>query len=671
MNEAKKLDATPGGRKPVTVLLVEDNPGDALLIRFMLNKAGDSRVVLERVERLADALTRLEKGDISVVLLDLSLPDSQGLDTFSRVYKRAPHIPILVLTGHDDESIAVRAVTQGAQDYLVKGQVDGPVLLRAMLHALERKRIMEALRENEQRFKLLIESTSDYIYTVTVANGVPTTTVHGPGCVAVTGYAPRDYERDLTLWFRMIHEKDRAAVLADAAQAVAGLPTKPLEHRILHHDGSVRWVKHTSVPRRNDRGEVVEVDGIISDITARRAAEDLLRDSEALHHSLVEVLPQNIFRKNLAGEFTFVNSRFCKELGKPAAEILGRTDFDFYPRDLAATYRADDERVIKSGEMFEQVEEHLTPTGERQFVQVVKIPLADAQQRIIGLQGIFWDITRQKRAEEDLRRTADARLTANVELKNAQMQLIQAEKLLSVAGLAAGVAHEVKNPLAVISFGVEFLNQQSLARDPDLAGVLKDMTDAVERASAVIGGLLDYSREKDLELREESLVAVARRALVLVRHELTARSIDVAEQFPENLPALQIDRGKIEQVLVNLYMNAIHAMPKFGTLSVRAYQKILTADEAEINPGLRGWNRIRVGDPLVVVEIDDTGAGIPEDKLSRIFDPFFTTKPTGEGTGLGLCVVSKILELHGAMISIRNRPEGGARAKIFFRAPRT
>lgn len=670
MNEAKPREAPPPGGSPVNVLLVEDNPGDALLIRVMMTKAGNSRFAMERAERLGDALTRLDKGGIGVVLLDLSLPDSQGLETFSRLYQRAPHIPILVLTGHDDESIAVRAVNLGAQDYLVKGQVDGPVLLRSMLHALERKRITEALRENEQRYKLLIESTSDYIYTVTVVNGVPTATVHGPGCEAVTGYRPRDYECDHTLWFRMIHEADRPAVLADAKRAVDGLPTAPLEHRIVHRDGAVHWVKHTSVSRRNDRNEVVAVDGIISDITARRTAEDLLRDSEALYQSLVEVLPQNIFRKNLAGEFTFVNSRFCKELGKSAAEILDRTDLDFYPRELAATYRADDQRVITSGEMFENVEEHVSPAGERQFVQVVKIPLFDARKQIIGLQGIFWDITRQKRAEEDLRRSADALLAANLELKSAQMQLIQAEKLLSVAGLAAGVAHEVKNPLAVISFGVEFLSQQSLARDPDLAGVLKDMTDAVERAGAVIGGLLDYSREKDLELREESLVAVARRALLLVRHELTARSIDVAEQFPENLPPVQIDRGKIEQVLLNLYMNAIHAMPKFGTLSVRAYQKILSADEAEINPGLRGWDRIRVGDPLVVIEIDDTGAGIPEDKLSRIFDPFFTTKPTGEGTGLGLCVVSKILELHGAMISILNRSEGGVRAKLFFRAPR-
>ena len=651
------------------VLLVEDNPGDALLIRVMLAKVGDSQVTLERAERLSDALKRLDQGGISAVLLDLSLPDSQGLETFNRIYERAPQIPILVLTGHDDEGVAVRAVHHGAQDYLIKGQVDGPALLRGLLHALERKRILEALRENEQRYKLLIESTSDYIYTVAIHHGVAGATTHGPGCVAVTGYRPDDYARDPTLWYRMIHEEDRAAVLEDAKRAIAGLPTTPVEHRILHKDGRLRWVKHTSVSRRNERAEVIAVDGIISDITERHAAEERLRNSEALYQSLVESLPQNIFRKDLRGVFTFVNSRFCHELGKTAEQILGRTDFDFFPAELAARYRKDDERVIASQKLFESIEEHITPDGLDLYVQVVKIPLFDSSGRIIGLQGIFWDITPQKRSEEELRQSADALRAANAELQSAQMQLIQAEKMLSVSGLAAGVAHEVKNPLAVISLGVEFLSQQPFAKQEDFEPIVKDMTDAIERANFIIGGLLDFSRAKELELHDESVVEVAERALKLIGHLLSNRAIEVIRQFRNDLPAIAIDRVKIEQVFVNLFTNAVHAMPRFGSLSVRAYQKNLAEDEAELNPGLRGWDRIRAGDRVVVFEIDDTGSGIPEDKLSRIFDPFYTTKPTGEGTGLGLSVVAKILELHSAMISIRNRPEGGVRVKLFFRAP--
>ena len=668
MTEATSTPTPAPARPPLKILLVEDNPGDALLIRVMLAKVGGSQTTLERADRLSDALKRLDQGGINAVLLDLSLPDSQGLETFNRIYERTPQIPILVLTGHDDEGVAIRAVHHGAQDYLLKGQVDGPVLLRAVLHALERKRILEALRENEQRYKLLIETTSDYIYTVALQHGVAGATTHGPGCVAVTGYRPGDYARDSTLWYRMIHEDDRAAVLEDAARAVAGLPTVPVEHRILHKDGRLRWVKHTSVSRRNERGEVVAVEGIISDITERRSAEERLRNSEALYQSLVESLPQNIFRKDLHGVFTFANASFCKELGRTSDQILGRTDFDFFPRELAARYRADDERVIASQKLFESVEQHVTPEGRQLSVQVVKIPLLDSNRATIGIQGIFWDITQQKRNEEELRRAADALRAANAELKSAQMQLIQAEKMLSVAGLAAGVAHEVKNPLAVLSLGVEFLNQQPFAKHADFEAVLKDMTDAIERANLVIGGLLDFSREKELELTAESVIAVAERALKLINHLLANRSIEVIRQFQDDLPAITIDRVKIEQVFVNLFTNAVHAMPRFGTLSVRAYQKTLAEDEAELNPGLRGWDRIRTGDRVVVFEIDDTGPGIPDDKLSRVFDPFYTTKPTNEGTGLGLSVVSKILELHNAMISLRNRPEGGLRVKLFFLA---
>src|SRR5512133_310881 len=129
----------------VRVLLVEDNPGDARLIQFMLADAGGDFFDAEIVERLRDGLTRLARGGIGVVLLDLSLPDSQGLDTFAQMYAQAPHIPIIVLSGLNDTTVAVQAVHEGAQDFLVKGQVDGQLLVRAMRYAMERKRLTDQL----------------------------------------------------------------------------------------------------------------------------------------------------------------------------------------------------------------------------------------------------------------------------------------------------------------------------------------------------------------------------------------------------------------------------------------------------------------------------------------------------------------------------------------------
>ncbi len=129
----------------IRVLLIEDNPGDAHLIQMMVDEAGNDLFEIQRVEQLSEALARLAHPDIGVVLCDLSLPDSHGLETFAQLHARAPHVPIIVLSGLNDTTMAVQAVHEGAQDYLIKGQVDGQLLVRAMRYAIERKRMSEQL----------------------------------------------------------------------------------------------------------------------------------------------------------------------------------------------------------------------------------------------------------------------------------------------------------------------------------------------------------------------------------------------------------------------------------------------------------------------------------------------------------------------------------------------
>lgn len=136
--------------------------------------------------------------------------------------------------------------------------------------------------------------------------------------------------------------------------------------------------------------------------TRRKQAERALADSEAIYHSLVESLPQNIFRKDKEGKFTFANSNFCATLGIPLHDVLGKTDFDFYPEELARKYSQDDKKVIETEKPFEDVEEHQTPDGQRLYVQVVKTPAHNSKGEVIGIQGIFWDVTEHKRAEQAL-----------------------------------------------------------------------------------------------------------------------------------------------------------------------------------------------------------------------------------------------------------------------------
>jgi signal transduction histidine kinase len=261
------------------------------------------------------------------------------------------------------------------------------------------------------------------------------------------------------------------------------------------------------------------------------------------------------------------------------------------------------------------------------------------------------EVKERKEAEEDLRRT-------NERLKTAQASLMQADKMETVGRLAASVAHEVKNPLTVITMGLEYLSTDFPANgDQNVPTVLKEMQDSAWRADSIIRGLLDFSASSRWDVADEDLNSTIEKSLQLVRHDLVKNRISVNKEFAEDLPRLKLNRPKIEQVFINLFVNAAHAMPGGGTLTVRTYAQPLPAqDNASRNPVAS-----------VVAEVRDSGTGIPAEALPKIFEPFFTTKPTGVGTGLGLPVVKNIVELHGGTITMANRAEGGAMATITFK----
>lgn len=550
MNESAANANAKNVSQPTRVLLIEDCPADALLIGGLLATG----FTVTHVTDLGAGI-KAAHGPFDIVLLDLFLPDSRGLDTFTQFHSLHAELPILVMSGLDDEHFAESAVRDGAQDYLVKGQMDEVLLRRAVRYAMERKRVERALR-----------------------------------------------------------------------------------------------------------------------------------DSEAFYQSLVESLPQYIYRKDAQGRFTFANRRFCVELGRTFQEIVGHTDYDFFPAELAEKYQADDQRVMTAGKVFEAVEEHTPPGGEKEYVQVVKSPVFDAQGKIIGTQGIFWDVTARVRGEEklkkahtdlarsreDLLRTLADLQRSHSRFKEAQQQMVEMEKMQTVGQMAAGIAHEVKNPLAVIRMGMDYLTNAIDPTSNEAVGtVLKDMQDALHRADGIIMGLLDFSAPGKVDLRPWDLNSLVRSSINLVKHELKAAQITVETDLCDNLPPVLADANKIKQVFVNALTNGIHAMPEGGRLTVRTYIKKLTPEEARPSQGARQTQTFRAGERVLVTEIDDTGTGIPQDKLGRVFEPFFTTKATGKGTGLGLTVSRKIVELHEGAIQLENLSPAGARATITLRTEKT
>ncbi|MCB1099411.1 MAG: response regulator [Verrucomicrobiae bacterium] len=255
-------------------------------------------------------------------------------------------------------------------------------------------------------------------------------------------------------------------------------------------------------------------------------------------------------------------------------------------------------------------------------------------------------------------RHAIERKSAHETLKAMQMQLIQAEKLEGIGRLAAGVAHEVRNPLARVLLGIEYLQGGIEADDPNLPIVLERMASAVDRADTILRGMLDFASDRGLTLENTDVNALLTSSLLLLEHELKSKGINVAREFEEGLPTVSMDSRKMEQVIINLVMNSIHAMEGRDKreLTIKTSSEVIEGIES--NQGARTREHLRSGDRVVSISIKDTGGGIPKESLANIWDPFFTTKPTGIGTGLGLSVTRKIMDLHQGQITLVNTEDG-------------
>lgn len=277
---------------PTPLLLVEDNPDDAFLLEETLQEDFSNQFQITHVERLAEALQLLEGGEFEVVLLDLGLPDSLGLETFLRVHQRFPEVATVVLSGLDDEEFAIKAVQAGAQDYLVKGQGDHFLLVRAIRYAIERKRGEQALRESEKRYRLLAENVTDVIWTLDLNARF---TYVSPSVTRLTGFRPEEFmARPLLANFtptsQQIVEKTFRQILQELQQGkTENFSPQILELEILRKDGSSLWTESLVSLLRDDYNRPVGFVGTTRDITERKQAEEALRES---HQRLEEALDE-------------------------------------------------------------------------------------------------------------------------------------------------------------------------------------------------------------------------------------------------------------------------------------------------------------------------------------------------------------------------------------------
>src|ERR1035438_10528893 len=405
----------------LNLLLIEHDPDFARYMGEMLGQVRDLTINMQWAAGLTAGLSELQATTFEVAMLDLYVPDGAGLANIPLIRSQAPHVPIIAVGESDDEIVALEAVDAGAQDYLVKSQLTPAWLERSIRYSIGRHRMDVALLEAEEKYHSLFDHLVEGIFQTTPEGRY---LMANAALARIYGYAsPEELIQGLTdIGGRLYVEKGRRDEFIRLMQEHDTITS--FESLINRKDGSVIWISENCRAIRDARGHLLYYEGTVEDITQRRQAEENLRNSEALYHSLVETLPQNILRKDNQGRFTFANQQFCKMLGLPLEAIIGKTDFDFFPRELAEKYQRDDQRVMLTGNAYETVEENQPPGRDKMYVQLVKTPLYGADGTSIGLQGIFWDITQQRLADEKIRRINAllAQSRKELRLKNTQME---------------------------------------------------------------------------------------------------------------------------------------------------------------------------------------------------------------------------------------------------------
>ncbi len=513
-----------------------------------------------------------------------------------------------------------------------------------MEETTERRRVEEALRESEKRYKLLLGSVTDYIYTVQVQDGRSVATVHGPGCAAVTGYAPEDYAADPDLWYRMVYEPDRHAVMQQAVAILAGEASSPLEHRILHRDGSVHWVRNTSVPHYDQQGHLAAYDGLVSDITARKQAEEELQGSEARFRTLTEDAPIAISMSRL-GRVVYANPTYLRMFGFERAEELNdRPTIELFApqcRDEVmerANRRAQGLPVPRE---YEAIGRRADGSEFPMLVAVVTMQFSEGS----ALVAFITDLTGPKRVEEERRRLEE--------------QLRQAQKLESIGRLAGGVAHDFNNLLTVINGYSQLLLRDLKAGDPLRDGI-EEIHSAGERAAGLTRQLLAFSRKQVMSPRVLDLNRVVSEMQPMLAR-LLGEDVELCVELHAGAATICADRHQLEQVVMNLTVNARDSMPDGGELLIET--AVVESGEGQA----RSHPDARVG-RYVMLAVSDTGVGMDEETKNRIFEPFFTTKGIGKGTGLGLSMVQGIVAQSGGYIEVHSEEGKGTTFKIYLPA---
>ncbi|HEY5041380.1 MAG TPA: SpoIIE family protein phosphatase [Verrucomicrobiae bacterium] len=406
--------------EPLKILLITGDEAFSRRVGELLRSpAGETDLTVEPSTDAGLAMQATNK--FHAVIFEIPQANAAALFQITMFTTKAARLPMLVIGPDKDETFLPEAIYSGAQDYLGRDQMTA-AMLRHAVHC--------SIARHEQRLALIEEKENYYGIFDHLVEGIFRTTVDGHYQLANIALARiYGYDSPVELMANIKDIANRLYVEPNRREEFVRLMQENdtlsgFESKIFRKDGSIIWIAENCRAVRDGQGKLLYYEGTVEDITQQRQMEEALQRSESLYHSLVETMPQGVFRRDRQGRFTFANQPYCKHIGRRLADIIGRTDFDFFSKEAAEKYWRDDLALMESGRTMEITEE-TQPVGasEKVYLHVIKTPLCDESGKVIGLQGMFWDITEKIRAEDQIRRTTAelARSREELQAKNSLM----------------------------------------------------------------------------------------------------------------------------------------------------------------------------------------------------------------------------------------------------------
>jgi PAS domain S-box-containing protein len=500
----------------------------------------------------------------------------------------------------------------------------------------ERKQAEEKLRDSEENFRRLVETTAAVIWQADSDNWV--FTYVGPQATKLLGYPVEHwYEKDF--WVSHIHPDDREQAVNTCLTLSQSAKDFTFEYRMIKASGEIVWIHDIVNCQYQNSTQKSQLRGLMLDISARKQAEDAVKSERQFLRQVIDIDPNFIFVKDREGRFTLANKAVADAYGTTVDNLIGRTDADFNPNQSEVeSFRQADLEVIDTLQERFIPEERISNGGGRvRWLQTVKRPIIESDGSAKQVLGVSTDITLRKKTE--------------VQLREQRVELAHVARISTMGELSASLAHELNQPLTAILSNAQAALRFLSSKPADIEEVHEILQDIVEdnrRAGEVIRRMRALVKKEGIEFASLDFTGLIREVVALVHSDAILQNTKISLRLKDDLPTVLGDKVQLQQVVLNLLLNAFDAM--------KGYSPLEREVEVHVEP---------YGAKMIKVAVSDRGTGLSLDKLDKIFEPFYTTK--GEGLGMGLSICRSIIEAHGGNLWAENNPDRGA--TFYFTVP--